>query len=174
MRVAQGYVERGRITGDPRYAGYAQAALAPWWDLEQAPQEVLVLRATLRQRTHQFEDALADLGTVLRANPRNAQARLMRATVLQVQGKGAEAKEDCHALQNLVEELVWTACLVRVNAVTGKLRESDEQLYSALERHPGSQSSLRSWVLTELAEMAARAGRVSEAEARFRAALILD
>jgi hypothetical protein len=174
IRVAQGYVELGRVTGDPRYAGYAQAALAPWWDLEQAPQEVLVLRATLRQRTHQFEAALADLGTVLNANPRSAEARLMRATVLQVQGKGAEAKEDCYALQNLTEELVRVACLASVNAVTGKLRESDAQLYSALKRYPAGQSSLRSWVLTVLAEMAARAGRVSEAETRFRAALALD
>jgi len=53
--VAQGYAELGRTTGDPRYAGYAQAALTPWWGLERPPQEVLVLRAALRQRMHQFD-----------------------------------------------------------------------------------------------------------------------
>ena len=37
LLVAQGYLEVGRVTGDPRYTGYAQAALAPWWDFEQAP-----------------------------------------------------------------------------------------------------------------------------------------
>jgi hypothetical protein len=52
LRVAQGYLELGRVTGDPRYAGYAEAALGPWGRLDQAPQEVLVLRATLRQRAH--------------------------------------------------------------------------------------------------------------------------
>ena len=97
-RLARGYLELGRVTGDPRYAGYAQAALAPWWDLNQPPQEVLVLRATLRQRVHQFDDALADLATVLIANPRNAQARLTRATVLQVQGDYEAAREECRAL----------------------------------------------------------------------------
>ena len=61
IRLARGYLELGRVTGDPRYAGYAQAALAPWWDLNQPPEEVLVLRATLRQRVHQFDAALADL-----------------------------------------------------------------------------------------------------------------
>ena len=37
--LAQGYLELGRVTGDPRYGGYAQAALAPWWDAAEAPQE---------------------------------------------------------------------------------------------------------------------------------------
>jgi hypothetical protein len=94
IMVAQGYSELGRVTGDPRYAGYAQAALAPWWGLERAPQEVLVLRAALRQRMHQFDLALADLAKVLDTNPRNVQARLMRATVRQVQGAYDEAKQD--------------------------------------------------------------------------------
>jgi hypothetical protein len=71
LLVAQAYLEVSRVTGDPRYAGYAQAVLAPWWDLEQAPQEVLVLRATSRQRMHQFDIALVDLATVLNTNPRN-------------------------------------------------------------------------------------------------------
>ena len=97
--VAQGYLELGRVTGDPRYGGYAQAALAPWWDAAEAPQEVLVLRATLHQRMHEFDVALADLATVLNSNPRNVQARLMRATVLQVQGSYEEARKDCYALK---------------------------------------------------------------------------
>jgi len=91
--IAQGYLELGRVTGDPRYGGYAQAALAAWWDAAEAPQEVLVLRAILHQRVHEFDVALADLATVLDTNPRNIQARLMRATVLQVQGKFDEARE---------------------------------------------------------------------------------
>jgi tetratricopeptide (TPR) repeat protein len=169
--VAQGYSELGRVTGDPRYAGYAQAALAQWWGLERAPQEVLVLRAALRQRMHQFDLALADLATVLNANPRNVQARLMRATVQQVQGAYDEAKQECRALQDLTKELVWTACLANVNGVTGELRESYAQLLSVFARYPVAEPKLRSWVLTSLAEMATRAGMMPEAEAHFRAAL---
>jgi len=174
LLVAQGYLEVGRVTGDPRYAGYAQAALAPWWDFEQAPQEVLVLRATVRQRMHQFDVALADLATVLNTNPRNVQARLIRATVLQVQGVYDEARAECRALQDLTEELVWAACLANVNAATGKLRESYQQLRSVFARYPVAETGVRSWVLTSLAEMAARAGMAREAEAHFRAALALD
>jgi tetratricopeptide (TPR) repeat protein len=173
IRVAQGYLEVGRVTGDPHYTGYAQAALAPWWHLEQAPQEVLVLRAAMRQRMHEFDAALADLVTVLSTNPRNAQARLMRATVLQVKGEYDEAREECHALQNLTQELVRVACLASVNGVTGTLRESYEQLRSALQRFPSNQPAVQSRVLTSLAEMAARAGMAPEAEEHFRAALAL-
>jgi Tfp pilus assembly protein PilF len=172
--VAQGYAELGRVTGDPRYAGYAQAALAPWWGLERAPQEVLVLRAALRQRMHEFDLALKDLAKVLSANPRNVQARLMRATIQQVEGAYDEAREECRALQDLTQELVWTACLANVNGATGKLRESYEQLSSVFARYPVAEPKLRSWVLTSLAEMATRAGMVPEAEAHFRAALALD
>src|SRR5262249_34722623 len=156
--VAQGYLELGRVTGDPRYSGYGQAALAPWWDFDQAPQEVLVLRATLHQRMHEFDVALADLAKVLNSNPRNVQARLMQATVHQVQGAYDDAREECRALQNLTQELVWIACLTSVNGATGRLHGSYEQLRSTLDAYPSAQPRVQSWVLTCLAEMAARAG----------------
>jgi predicted Zn-dependent protease len=171
IRVAQGYLELGRVSGDPCYAGYAEAALAPWWHLDHAPQEMLVLRAMLRQRMHQFDAALADLTTVLNGNPRNAQARLTRATVRQVDAEYEGAREDCRALQHLAQELVWTACFAGVNGVTGQLIESYKQLYAALDRSRNAQPGVQSWVVTSLAEMAARAGMTQEAETHFRAAL---
>jgi Tfp pilus assembly protein PilF len=174
IRVVRGNLELGRLTGDPRYAGYAQAALTPWWDLEPAPQAVLVLRATLRQRVHEFEPALADLATVLKMNPRNIQARLTRATLLQVQGSYDLARADCRALQSLAQELVWTACLSNLDGATGRLRESYARLRAALERSPNAELAVRGWVLTSLAEMAARAGMAPEADLHFRAALWLD
>ena len=174
LRVARGYLELGRASGDPRYGGYAEAALVRWWQLERPPQEVLVLRATLHQRLHEFDAALADLATVLSANPRDVQARLTRATVLQVQGAYESAREECRALQNISQQLVWVACLASVNGATGKLHESYRQLRSASENHPNAQPEVRSWVLTSLAEMAARADMTEEAETHFRAALGLD
>jgi len=174
LRVAGIYLELGRVTGDPRYGGYAQAALTPWWDLERPPQEVLVLRATLRQRVHQFDAALADLAVVLDANPRNTQARLTRAAVLQVQGSYDAAREECRALRGLTQELVWVACLMNVDGASGKLRESYGQLLAALERQPRAQPAVRNWVLTSLAEMAARAGLAEDAQTHFRKALTLD
>jgi hypothetical protein len=174
LRLARRYLELGRVTGDPRYAGYTQAALAPWWDQNPPPEEVLLLRATLRQRVHQFDAALADLATVLGADPLNAQARLTRATVLQVQGAYDAARNECLALQDLTEELLGIACLTSVNAATGKLQQSYGQLRAALDREHHVQREVRSWVLTSLAEMAARAGMAAEAQSLFRQALALD
>jgi tetratricopeptide (TPR) repeat protein len=174
IRVARGNLELGRVTGDLRYTGYAQAALTPWWNLQQVPQAVLVLRATLRQRMHEFEPALADLETALEVNPRNIQARLTRATLLQVQGSYDRARDDCRVLQNLTQELVWTACLSTVDGVTGQLRESYVRLRAALDRSPNPEPAVRGWVLTSLAEMAARAGMAADAEMQFRAVLSLD
>ena len=174
LRVARGYLELGRATGDPRYGGYAQAALAPWWELSSPPPAVLFLRATLLQRVHQFDAALADLARLLDTDPRDAQARLMRATVLQVVGKFDSAREDCLALGRLTNELVWTACLENVNAATGRLHEGYEQLRATLDRNPRAQSQIRSWVLTSLGEMAARTGLMQDAEAYFHQALSID
>src|SRR5262249_15649783 len=173
VMVAQGYSKLGRVTGDPRYAGYAQAALTPWWSLEQAPQEVLVLRAALHQRMHQFDLALADLATVLNINPRNIEARLMLATVNQVRGAYDEAREECRALQDLTEKLIWTACLANVNGATGRLRDSYERLRAVFSQYRIAGPKLGSGVLTSLAEMATRAGMMPEAEPHFRAALAL-
>jgi tetratricopeptide (TPR) repeat protein len=173
-RVAQGYLELGRVSGDPRYAGYSEAALTPWWHLDDPPSEVLVLRAILRQRLHEFDAALADLATVLGRNPHNVQARLTRAAVLQVKGDYEDAREDCLALKSLSSELVWTACLTGVTASAGDLEESYRQLRAMFETRPPHQPELQGWVLTSLAEMAARSGRSEEAEQHFRAALAVD
>jgi hypothetical protein len=43
LGLARRYLELCRVTGDPRYADYAQAALAPCWELPQPPEEVLVM-----------------------------------------------------------------------------------------------------------------------------------
>jgi hypothetical protein len=76
LSLAAAYVRLGRREADPRYDGYAQAALAPWWDLAEPPIPVLILRATLRQRRHDFEAALADLERVLARWPGHPQALL--------------------------------------------------------------------------------------------------
>ena len=174
LRLAQHYIELGRLSGDPRYAGYAQAALTPWWNLERPPEQVQLLRATLRQRSHDFDSALLDLDAVLRLDPRQVQARLTRATVLQVQGAYQRAWDDCVALRNLVDELVAVTCMTSVGSVSGRLQDSYQQLHRTLERHPDVDPNIRSWVVTALAEMAAHAGLTSAADAYFRQALALD
>ena len=101
LALATAYIRASRVEGDPRFLGYAQAALAPWWKDPEAPTRVLVLRATILQSSHQFAAAQADLDRVLQREPRNVQAILTRATILTVRGDFAAARPDCERLDGL-------------------------------------------------------------------------
>lgn len=169
--LARRYIEQARAEGDPRYLGYAQAALAPWWNQAQAPDEVLVLRATLRQSTHQFASALADLDTVLKRDSGNAQAWLTRATVQMVTGDLVAAKATCMRLYSRAPALIVQTCLSNVGSVNGDAKASFASLKAALASHPDTDPAVRSWVQTLLAEMAARNADHAAADALFRQAM---
>jgi Tfp pilus assembly protein PilF len=172
--LAQRYIEQARLEGDPRYLGYAESALAPWWKQAAPPSDILVLRATLRQSTHQFAAALADLDAVLKRDSGNAQAWLTRATVLTITGDFAAARASCMRLYSRAPALVVDTCLAAVGNVSGQAQQSYAALTQSLERHAGADPGLRVWVQTLLAEMAARLGDPAAAERWFRQALAFD
>lgn len=171
--VARRYIELGRREADPRFFGYAQATLAPWWRLPAPPAEVRLLRASLLQTEHRFAEALADLDAVTSADPRNAQAWLTRATVETVRADYAAATRSCARLSSLADELVTAACIANVGAMTGRLRASEALLAATYKRGAGSGAAVDAWVLGSLAEMAARRGDAATADAQFRQSLAL-
>lgn len=175
-QLARRYIEQARRDGDPRYLGYAQAALRPWWGQPRAtaPAEVLVLRATLAQSTHDFDGALADLGEALRREPGNAQAWLTRATIEQVVGKYDTARTSCARLFGRAPDLVLQTCLASVGSVSGQARPSYEKLKRTLAARADAPAPLRAWSGTLLAEMAERLGEHGAADAHFREALRAD
>ena len=61
LAYARAALELSRREEDPRYLGYAQAALAPWWDRAKAPPEVVLLRASLRLARMEYPAAELDL-----------------------------------------------------------------------------------------------------------------
>jgi Tfp pilus assembly protein PilF len=171
--LAQRYIEQARSDGDPRYLGYAQAALAPWWTQPEPPEQVLVLRATLRQSTHQFPAALADLDQAVRRDSGNVQAWLTRATVQMVTGDLAAARASCMRLYSRAPALVVQTCLSSVGSVSGQAAASYRQLEAMRTLHPLDAPGIQVWVATLLAEMAERAGDAAGAERHFREALSL-
>lgn len=172
--LARRYIDEARREGDPRYLGYAQAVLSPWWGQENPPTEVRVLRATLWQSTHQFPKALTELDAVLKADRNNAQAWLTRATVLMVQGNYEQAKNSCARLYPLAPELITVTCLTNVASLNGQGAQSYALLATALKKDAEADIGIKIWVLTLLAEMATRSGDDNAAEAHFRKALSLD
>jgi Tfp pilus assembly protein PilF len=173
LPLASAYVALGRSEGDPRYEGYAEAALAPWWDLAEPPIPVLILRASLRQRRHDFDSALADLERALARSPGHPQALLTKATILGVQGKPAEALDSCADLAGNVEMLVEAACAAGAYGLGGRARDGYRLLEEALERSPGAEPMLRIWAGTILAELAEQLGDARAAGKYFREALAL-
>ena len=170
LPLAAAYIRASRVEGDPRFLGYAQAALAPWWKDPQAPTNVLVLRATILQSSHQFTLALADLDRVLQREPRNVQAILTRATILTVQGNYAAARPDCQRLNGIAPPIYGMTCAAAIDSVTGKAATAYEALQSALQTTPRIDDAGRLWAETLLGEIAHRRGDPA-AERHFRAAL---
>ena len=171
--LATAHIRIARQEGDPRYLGYAQSALAPWWRDPNAPTPVLVLRATIRQSLHDFDAAVADLSTALQREPRNAQALLTRATVLTVQGKYVDARADCRTLFRAAPEIYPVICIAAIDSVTGKALPACESLARALSTLPRIDAASRAYAETMLGEIAHRL-QDAAADSHFAAALRAD
>jgi tetratricopeptide (TPR) repeat protein len=174
IELARHCIARARAEADPRYLGHAEAALGQWSDLAQPPGAVLVVRATIRQSNHDFDRALADLDLALKLEPNNAQAWLTRASILQVQGRFAEAKRAFLPLLRLTSELVSTTCASSAASLSGAAEKSYELLSRVLARASSASREEQLWATTTLAEMAVRLGQKEHAEKHFRTALALD
>ena len=168
--TARRYVVLARSETDPRYYGYAQAALSSWWRLPAPPAEVRLLRATILQSTHHFTEAMTDLDAVVAQDPKNAQAWLTRATILTVRGDYDKATASCARLSSLATELVTISCIANVTANTDRARTAEPLLELSLRRSDAD-AEQTVWALTLLAEMAARRGDATAAEPHFRRAL---
>jgi predicted Zn-dependent protease len=172
VRVARLDIQESRERSDPRYLGYAQAALAPWWDLANPPPPVLLMRATIRQSTHDFERALADLDALVLLTPNDPQAWLTRSVVLSVRGRYDEARKSCEPLVGQTSPLVVTVCNTSIDGLTGKAKSAYAELSAAVtqSRSPDEQA----WAESTLGEFAERLGDVPHAEESFKAALATD
>ena len=172
-RLARRCIEAARETGDPRFLGQAQAALAPWWAAADPPPAALLLRATVKQSQHDFSGALADLDRLLVVHAGDGQALLTRATILTVLGRYADAQHDCTKLLRLASGLVTTTCLAGASSLNGDAAGAYRGLVQALARASDA-APTRAWALTLAAEIAARRGDAGAADIHFREALALE
>lgn len=176
VKLARLDIQLARERSDPRYLGHAQAALAPWWTIEDAPVEVLVLRATIEQSLHDFDAALRDLDRAVKARPNHPQAWVTRAVVLTVRGRYEEARASCDRLAPLTTELVVTVCQTSIDSVTGHAVQAYERLETVLARAGGGRVTPdeEAWARGSLGEYAQRANKLDEAEKHFRRTLEID
>ena len=174
-QLARHWVEDALADGDPRFVGYAQAALTPWWQEPAPPPVIRVQRAVVHQYEHRFADALADLSAVTTAEPENAEAWAWQAAIHMVRADYAAARSACEALAPLTTLLTATACEAYVDSLTGSATQAASELGDALGLADQDTSpEERVWALTRLAEIEERRGEVAAAESAFREALALN
>jgi len=164
--LAQFYIQQSRLSGDLRFLGYAEAVLAPWVKQTPANAQVLVLQATLQQSRHEFNASLATLDLALALRPQDPQALLIRATVLRVLGRYPDAGAACERFSHLVEPRLAALCIQSLRGLNGHL----ESAYASLTQisTQGWLASEKSWLYSELGEMAVRLGRDEDAERWFQ------
>jgi len=170
--AARRWLSHAREQGDPRFAGQALAALGPWPDPAGAPDDVLLMQATVEQYLHAFDIAAAKLELLTRRAPRNAQAWLTLATIRRIQGRYADSDAACRRLAGVTDGPYGAACLAENDALQGRI-DSARSALTRLVALPNLPAGIRGWLLTTRAELEARAGRASSAEADYRAALAL-
>ncbi len=171
LALAERYFELANAEGDPRYVGYAQAALAPWWDVPDPPQELRVMRAMLKQYSHDFAGAMTDLEAATRADPEDARAWSWRGAIHMVQADYAAARADCEAQRRIESELGYVGCIAYLDGVTGHAAAAYQALSHALARARNASPEEKTWVQTRLAELGQRIGDDALAERHFKAAL---
>ncbi len=173
--LARRWIEDALADGDPRYVGYAQAALTPWWTEPAPPPPVRVQRAVVHQYGHRFAEALADLSAVTAAEPENAEAWAWQAAIHMVRADYTAARSACEGLAPLASLLTATACEAYVDSLTGRATPAASELGDALGlADKDTSAEERVWALTRLAEIEERRGEWAAAEAAFREALALN
>lgn len=175
VELSEKYIALGRAEADPRFYGYAQATLAPWWELSRPPVEILVLRAVLKQARHEFELALNDLDLAIEQEPYNARAWLTRSVILRVRGNYPQAMQSCSALQGLTQALVIVACMSSVAGLDSRAEQAYQLLAARLENiFVDTDNNVKLWALTIAAELAEALGKSEAAEKHFQEALAME
>ncbi|MDQ3777240.1 MAG: hypothetical protein M3461_24215 [Pseudomonadota bacterium] len=173
VAVAGRYIELGQVQSDPRYYGYAQAALEPWWGLTDPPPEILFLRAAIRQSRHEFDPALQDLSRLLQKEPADPQAWLMRAVIFIVRADYEAARQACEALARLRKAFLAFSCMGSVASLSGQAQGGYELLRLAEGQSQNATLGERVRLATLLGKTAERLGDWGRAEGHFQEAQTL-
>jgi hypothetical protein len=177
IEIARRYFDLSMAQGDPRYVGYASAALAP---LDKAAPVSNAgywqIKGMLQQYSHNFDGALASLDKASLADPKSPDPMAWRSAIQMVQANYPKAQSECEALKPLTTPLFATGCSQYVLAHSGGapgLQNAFDTLNAAVKAEPNAQAELMLWELTRLAEMAIRLKHFDEADAFFQRALKL-
>ena len=171
LEIAKRYFDLALAQGDPRYVGYASAAIAPLAQSGSGAASYWLTRGLIQQYSHDFAGALQSLAKAAELDPGSPEPIAWQAAIQMVQARYPEALSYCTRLVPLAHPLHAHGCTAYVQASTGNLPEAYEALARQLAAAGPIAPELALWVRTRLAEMAVRLERLDEAQAHFTEAL---
>jgi len=173
LEIARRYFDLAMAQGDPRYVGYASAAIGPLAQSAAGNAGYWTVRGLIQQYSHDFAGALQSLAKARELDPQSAEPTAWRSAIHMVQANYDDALSECTRLVPLTHPLHAQGCTAYVQASTGQLAPAYRALEKSLAAAGPLAPELALWVRTRLAEMAVRLQRPAEAEAHFKEALQL-
>jgi Tfp pilus assembly protein PilF len=173
LEIARRYFDMAMAQGDPRYVGYATAAIGPLDRLAPANAGYWLTKGQLQQYSHDFAGAMQSLHKASELDPQAPEPVAWRAAIDMVQARYADALGECTRLVALAHPLYAQGCTAYVQAATGHLKVAYEGLEKDLANAGDVPAEAKLWTRTRLAEMAIRLQRPDEAEKHFKEALAL-
>lgn len=171
LEIARRYFDLAMAQGDPRYVGYASAAIAPIADAAREMAPYWLVLGLVQQYNHEFEKALKSLDRAAQLDPQASEPISWQAAIYMVQVRYREALGECTRLVPLAAPLLARGCTAYVQASTGQLGAAYEDFRKDVAAATGAAPALLVWNHTRLAEMALRLQRPAEAEGHFKQAL---
>jgi hypothetical protein len=171
LEIARRYFDLAMAQGDPRYVGYASAAIGPLAQSATGDARYWLVRGLIQQYSHDFAGALQSLEKASELDSQSPDPIAWRAAVNMVQARYREALSECTQLVPLANPLHAQGCTAYVLASTGQLAPAYELFAKGLAAAGDIPPELTLWAQTRLAEMAIRLQRFGEAEAHFKEAL---
>lgn len=173
LEIARRYFDLAMAQGDPRYVGYASAAIAPIAETARNLAPYWLVLGLIQQYSHDFEKAIQSLDKASQLDPQAAEPVAWQAAIYMVQARYKEALGECTRLVPLAQPLLARGCTAYVQAATGQLGPAYEDFRKDVADARDAAPALLVWDHTRLAEMALRLQRPADAEAHFKQAFQL-
>jgi hypothetical protein len=121
--------------------------------------------AVIKQHYHRFEESKELLFSLLKLQPKNANAILLLANMHSVLGEHEFAEKACLRLITIAQQSVVATCAINAKAQNGDLRSSLQQLSVILRKGSSDDSSVAIWSSETYASLAKENGELLRAEA---------
>ena len=122
VEIARRYFDMAMAQGDPRYVGYASAAITPLAKAAllnsnsstssntSTQADYALVLGLIQQFSHEFEPALVSLAKASQLNPQSPEPLLWRSAIFMVLARYPEASAECQRALPLAEPLVGAGC----------------------------------------------------------------